>query len=96
MTTSDGGGLTVGKLDGEPQPEARAGEPQLLFAHLVEEPRAVAQRTGTLETGYQTTLPKPRRPVKAGLIWSQSERRAVSWGAPMERRRWELGAIRPE
>ena len=29
--------------------------------------------TGTLTTGYQTTLPKPRRPVKAGLISSQSE-----------------------
>ena len=28
---------------------------------------------GMLETGYQTTLPNPRRPVKGTLISSQSE-----------------------
>ena len=32
--------------------------------------------TGRLETGYQTTLPKPRRPVKSAPISSQSEWRA--------------------
>ena len=46
--------------------------------------------TGTEETGYQTTLPKPRRPVKAAEISSQSEWRATSSGVPMETRRWAV------
>jgi hypothetical protein len=40
------GGLAVGKLDGEAQAEARAGQPQLVLADLVEEARAVAQNDG--------------------------------------------------
>ena len=42
----DGGRLAVGKLDGEAQAEVRAGEAQLVLAHLVEEARAVAQDDG--------------------------------------------------
>ena len=52
--------------------------------------------TGTLETGYQTTLPKPRRPVKAGLISSQSECEAESSGVPMEMRRRAVAVMVPE
>ena len=42
----DGGRLAVGELDGEAQAEARAGQPQLVLADLVEEARAVAQKDG--------------------------------------------------
>jgi len=67
-----------------------------VLAHLVEETRAVAEHDGALTTGYQTTLPKPRRPVKGRLIWSQSECRARLSGAPMDCRRWAERAMRPE
>ena len=52
--------------------------------------------TGMLETGYQTTLPNPRRPVKAGLISSQSEWEAESSGVPTETRRRAVAAMVPE
>ena len=40
------GALAVGELDGEAQAEVRAGEAQLVLAHLVEEARAVAENDG--------------------------------------------------
>ena len=43
--------------------------------------------TGALETGYHTTLPKPRRPVKGRLICSQSEWSATPPGARTARSR---------
>ena len=52
--------------------------------------------TGTLETGYQTTLPKPRKPVKSGEISSQSEWSATVSGVPMVSSRWAFGAMVPE
>jgi hypothetical protein len=52
--------------------------------------------TGMLTTGYQTTLPKPRKPVKAGLISSQSEWDAESSGVPAEIKRRAVGAMAPE
>ena len=71
---SDSGSLAVAKLDGQTQPESGSGQPQLMLAHFVEETRSVAQdHRNADETGYQTTLPKPRRPVKSVSIWSQSE-----------------------
>ena len=62
---SNSGRLAVGKLDREPQAEARAGE-RSFCSPISSKSRAPSPRiTGTLDTGYQTTLPKPRRPVKA-------------------------------
>ena len=43
--------------------------------------------TGIDETGYQTTLPKPRRPVKSGAMRSQSDCSAISSGVPIACRR---------
>ena len=37
------GRLTVGKLDRQPKAEVRAGHAQLVFSHLIEQPRPIAQ-----------------------------------------------------
>ena len=92
----DGRRLPVRKFNREAQAEFGAGETELVFADFVEEAGAVAEDHRDGGDGYQTTLPKPRRPVNAVSIWSQSERRATSWGVPMASSRCADGAMAPE
>ena len=61
----DGGRMAVGELDGEAEAEVGSGEAELVLADLVEEAGAVAEDDGDARDGYQTTLPKPRSPVKS-------------------------------
>ena len=75
----DGGRLAVGKFIGEREAEIRAADMRSLCSPISSKTRAPSPRiTGTLETGYQTTLPKPRRPVKSTAMESQSVCSAAS------------------
>ena len=69
----DVGGLSMGKFDGQAETKGGSERQEFLLADFVEESRSISDDHGLLETGYQTTLPNPRRPVNSGLITSQSE-----------------------
>ena len=91
-----GGRLAVGKLDGEPQAEVRAGEAQLVLADLVEEPRAVAQNHRNAGDRVPDHVAKAAQAGEgdADLVPVRVQRHVS--GVPMASRRWALGAMVPE
>ncbi len=84
-------------VDGEAQVDGRGG---LAAAGEARPPgRAWLRRRGRLARrrwGTRGTLPKPRRAVSSGAIWSQSAVAACSGGAPMRSRRFAETVMSPE
>ena len=82
------GRLAVRKLDGEPQPEMRAGQSEFVLADLVEEACAVAQDYGdagnripdhvakTAQTGERDADPVPVR-VQRHIVRSSDDQEAL-------------------